>query len=161
MGNARKKFWPRVILNELISFIEEQHEFVPSLEKISQKTGLTESCISAMFMRDDMKLSKAEYIVRCYGYELKLFFPIRDYPYEWEAHVSRREFPNSGNLSGLVKYLYDSNISLNYMSKRVGRSYLTLVKAFSTGNISLAYLYEITQNLNINVLWIYEKKNSD
>ena len=161
MAANRKKFWPRIILNELISFIEEQHGTLPSLEDISDKTGLSVGNISAIFIRDDMKLRRAEEIVRAYGYELKLFFPLREYPQDWGTHISRREFPNSGNLTGLVKYLYDSNITVNYMCKRIGCSYTMLDNAFTTGNISLSYLYKITENLNINVLWIYEKKNSE
>ena len=158
MRHIHKKAWPRKFLNEIISFIEEQHGYEPSLDDISKKTGLSVANISALFMRDDMKLSRAEDIARKYGCELRLFFPLKEYPIEWESHVSRREFPNAKNLSGLVKYLYDSNITINHMSKRIGRSNMMIMKAFSTGDIFLSNLYQIIDNLNIDVIWIFENK---
>ena len=160
MGKYYKKAWPRKILNELITFIEEQHDYEPSLEDISQKTGLSVSNISAQFMKDDMKLSRAEEIARSYGYELKLFFPLKEYPFEWANHISRREFPDAGNLSGLVKYLYDSNISITYMSKRINKHVTLLMNAFKKGDIFLSSLHQVTTNLNINVIWIFEKRTS-
>lgn len=161
MASNRKKIWPRIILNELVSFIEEQHGGIPSLEEISKITGLSARNISAMFLRDDMKLRRAEEIVQAYGYELKLFFPLKEYPYDWGTYVSRRQFTNSGNLTGLVKYLHDSNITLNHMSKRIDCSHTVLENAFDTGNILLSNLSKISENLNIKVLWIYEKQNSE
>lgn len=155
MGHVHK--WPRQNLKELIAFIEEQHGCEPTLENISERAGLSAANISAYFVRDDMKLSRAEEIVRKYGYELKLFFPLKEYPFGWETHISRKEFPNAGNLTGLVKYIYDSNITINHMRKRIGRSYAMITKAFTTGDIFLSNLYLMTNNLNIDVLWIFEK----
>lgn len=160
MTKVHKKAWPGKVLGEVISFIEREHGCIPSLETIAEKTGLSTAVISAMFMRDDMKLSRAEYIASCYGYELKLFFPIKEYPLGWEVHAAKRNFPNAGNLSGLARYLHDSNITVFNMSKRIGRNIMMLTNALTKGDIFLSNLEQITENLNIKVLWIYEKKNS-
>ncbi|MBQ8482887.1 MAG: hypothetical protein IJ504_01120 [Bacteroidales bacterium] len=161
MGHILKKAWPRKNLKELIAFIEEQHGYEPSLEELSQKTGLSVANISAIFIRDDMKLSRAEAIARKYGHELKLFFPLKEYPIEWESHISRREFPNAGNLSGLIKYMYDSNISINHMSRRINRSHMMINKAFSKGDIFISSLNQIIDNLNIDVIWMFEKMTKE
>ena len=161
MATSNKKSWPRIVLNELITFIEQQHGYLPSLKEISEKTGLSVNNVSAMFIKDDMKLSRAEEIIRAYGYELKLFFPLKEYPHDWGKHSTRREFDNSGNLTGLVQYLKDSNITINHLRMRIGCHHSVIDQAFNSGNISLSYLYKIVENLNINVLWIYEKMNSN
>lgn len=160
MSTRHKKSWPAKNLKEIIDFLEHEHGGEPSLEEISKQTGLSTANLSAMFVKDDMKLSRAEEIVRSYGYELSLFFPLKEYPFCWESHVIRREFPNAGNLSGLVKYMYDLNMTINSMSKRINRSNCVLSKAFATGDIFLSCLYDIIKNFNIDIIWKYTKIDS-
>lgn len=157
MNISYRKAWKGEVLGELLDFIARQHDgCIPSLKDISKITGLSVGNISAMFLRDDMKLSRMEEIVNCYGYKLKLFFPLREYPVKWNNAVEQKKYPNAGNLQGLVEYLHDSNITVNYMACRIGRTRFLIESAFNSGDIFLSTLKAIIENLNIEILWIYE-----
>lgn len=152
------KKWPRQNLFEIASFLESQHPGGCSLKELSKKMDMTAQAVSQTFIRDDMTLSKAESIAAAYGYRLKLFFPIKD-SHGITSAAAMREFPNAGNLAGLARYLRDSNITVNYMSQRIGRSNGVLTRALTTGDIYISTLYEVTRNLKIQVMWKFEKDN--
>lgn len=161
LKTSKRKNWKGVVLRELISFIEDRHSGDMSLKSIAEVTGLSVGNISAMMIRDDMKLSRAEEIVSAYGFRLRLFFPLREYPVTWAVRTTERKYPDAGNLEGLVKYLHDSNITVNHMSTRIGSSHCVIDRAFKTGDIFLSTLYTILENLNIEVIWMYEPLNTD
>ncbi len=154
------KNWPRKNLGEVVNFLDRQYPEGYSLKQLSEKLGMTCQNISQMFIRDDMKLSRAEAIAQAYGYRLKLYFPVRE-RIGLDYSVRKVEYVNAGNLSGLAKYIYDSNISLTNMSQRTGRSYNVFFNAFSTGNISIATMYQIIKNLKIDVVWSFEKDGGE
>lgn len=149
------KKWPKKNLGELIAFIEGEFPEGIKLETISEKTGLAKQYISFMFKNDKMSLKMAERITSSLGHELKLYFPeLHDMPKHPEV---MREYPNAGNLSGLVNYLSQRNISIHHMSGRIGKSDSVIKLAFEKGDIQLNTLYEITENLNIEFIWEFIK----
>jgi len=150
------KNWPRKNLGEMVNFLEKIYPDGFSLAEVAEKTDMRTQDVSRMFVHDDMKLSKAEKIATDYGFRLHLFFP------EWEGvgldySIRHKDYPNAGNLSGLAKYIYDRKISINYMSQRIGRANNVLTNAFAKGDIFISTLYDIIKNLNIEVVWSFEK----
>ena len=160
MRKIYNKSWPRKNLGELVNFLDRQYPQGYSLDDLSAKFGKSRQYISQTFQRDDMKLSKAEWIAEQYGYHLKLYFPVRE-RIGLDYSVHKREYPNAGNLAGLEKYIYDSNISINYMSQRIGRANNVLTNAFIRGDIFISTLYEVIKNLNIEVVWSFEKADEN
>lgn len=158
-----KKKWPCKHLGELIHFLESQHTEGLSIKAISEKTGLKIQYISSLFKNDDMKLSRAESIVESYGYSLKLFFPQKEWIFGGPLDInpkSKRKFPNAGNLGGLVKYINDSNKTINSLSKDMMISNNVLTSAFNNGDIFLSKLFMVIKTLDIEVFWSFEKKQS-
>lgn len=150
------KHWPRKNLGEFLNFLDRIYPKGYSLQDLSNVTGMSKQNLSQMFIRDDAKLSKMEALAESFGYSLTLYYPQKTRFLGSTNEGSQKHYPNAGNLAGLVKYIQDSNISLNHMSVRVGRSYCLIANAFKNGDIKLSALYEILKNLNINVIWNYE-----
>lgn len=160
---ARKPYtkrWPRQNLGEFLNFLDRIYPEGYSLQDLSEVTGMTQQNLSQMFTRDDAKLSKIEDLADKYGYTLRLYYPQKTRLLEGMHNRKERIYANAGNLSGLQKYIQDSNITINHMSDRVGRTFCVISNAFKKGDIKLSALYEILKNLNINVIWNFEKKNS-
>jgi hypothetical protein len=158
MGKSYNKHWPKKNLGEIVNFIEKQFPQGLYISVIAKKLDKTPQYISGLFNKDDMKLSKAEEIADIFGYRLRLYFPVKEYPWGMQAPEPKRPFPNAGNLTGLVRYLSDSNITVNNMSKRIGKSNSVLTDAFNKGDILISTLYLIINNLDIEVIWIFEEK---
>ncbi len=155
---AYNKNWPRKNLGELANFLDRQYPQGIVLKDMAARTATTVQNLSQMFVRDDMKLSRAEGIVRAYGCRLMLYFPEKarlglDY-----SPKVLRPFPNAGNLAGLARYIADSNISINHMSQRIGRANSVLTTAFTRGDIFISTMYSILANLGIDVIWSFEKQ---
>lgn len=160
MTNNRtyKKQWPLRNLVHMHSFITRFHPEGLNLKSISEKTGLSQSMISHYFVKDDMPLKKCEEIARTYGYRLTLFFPYSEFlPQHPET---MREYPNAGNLQGLVTYLSQRNITLNHLRLRIHKSPTMMKKALETGNIKLSMLYLVARELKIHIEWEFEKINN-
>lgn len=155
-----RKRWPRKNLGELLNFLEGLHPQGLSLNELSGELGLTVGALSNLFMRDDLKLSRAEYIVSAYGYRLRLFFPVKTYPEGITPPVYTRKFDKAGNITGLAKYIYDSNWTINSVSKEIGIWPSILTNAFNKGDILLSNLYRITDALGIYFIWEYDKIQS-
>lgn len=153
---TKSKSWPCRRLRYVVEFIEERHGGLPSLKDISEVLGLSTNSISAIFLKDDMKLSRAEWIASRYGYRLTLFFPVKEIFFEY-GRPRLADYPNAGNLSGLAKYLRDSNVSMYGLKLRIGGSEETYKTAFRTGDIFLSTLERITDEFNIDVVWKFEK----
>lgn len=161
MYAGKKKSWKRIVLKDLIAFIESQHGGgETSLMDISEATGISTRNISAMFNKDDMRLSRAEAIAGQYGYRLKLYFPLKEYPHISGHHAIRNKYPNAGNLQGLIQYMDDSNISINYLSMKTGLNRRLIDRAFHSGDIFLSTLHKIMVNLKAEALWIFEPMNT-
>ena len=158
---AYRKHWPRKTLGELLNFLEDLHPEGLTLKGLSDELGMNVGAISNIFNRDDLKLSKAEEIVRTYGYELRLFFPVKTYPVGIERPQYSRTFENAGNLTGLARFIYDSNWTIHSVSKSIGVYTTTLTNAFESGDIQLSRLYQITDLLGICFFWKYEKITGD
>lgn len=160
MKRPYKKHWPNQNLNELITFLETQFPGGMSCTDLAAAIGLSQQRISALFKKDDLKLSQAESIVEKFGYTLTLYFPKKEYfitDYRPFGIVKMKEYPNAGNLYGLYEYMRDSNISVNMMSKTLEMTYSVIDRAFKTGDIQISTLYEILKVLGIEVLWSFDK----
>jgi len=158
--NVYAKHWPAKNLADLINFLERTHPEGLVLKDIAQETGISHQHLCQMLMRDDMRLSRVEEIAETLGYTLRLFFPQKVFPYGRPAHLSQRnrEFPNAGNLAGLVRYINDSGMTVFHMSQRIGRANNVIKNAFETGNIAVSTLLDITDNLGITIEWSFEPK---
>lgn len=152
------KSWPRKNLGELLNFLEQMHPEGISLKALSAKLGMTPGAISNIFMRDDMKLSKAESIVRAYGYELKLFFPTRTFPEGITPPQHGKTFDTAGNLQGLARYIYDGNRTINYVAHSMGMYATMLSNSIKKGDIFLSKLYNVTDSMGICFYWKYIKQ---
>lgn len=157
-ANVHVKKWPRKNLGEVIDFLERVNPEGVSLQTLADKFGVTRGSISNMFSKDDMKLSKAESIANGYGYELKLFFPRRIHKDGFVPPEPKREFPNAANLSGLVKYIHDSDYSFSWVGEVNGISANVLTRAFEKGDISIRTLKKIIDNLGLCVIWSFEPR---
>lgn len=156
------KSWPKKNLGELVNFLERIHPEGLSLKILSDEIGITPQGLSSLFSRDNAKLSRVEQIVGRYGYELKLFFPVRTFPVEGiEIPPPKRTFPNAGNLAGLVRYINDSNYSIKYVANLIPRYPSLLTRAFETGDILISNLYQILDALGICVLWKFIKTDKE
>lgn len=150
------KKWPRKNLGELIDFLEKVNPEGISLHTLAEKFSVTRASISNMFNKDEMKLSKAEEIARLYGHSLTLFFPQRVHKDGFVPPPPKREFPNAGNLTGLVKYIQDSDYSIAWVAEVNGFSPNVLTRAFENGDISIRTLKRINDNLGLCVIWKFE-----
>ena len=156
----RKKKWPARNLEELICFLEEQYpDGKFSVADIASRIGDSKSAVSCMFLRDDMKLSKAEHIASCYGYTLSIFFP----EYERESEFIRplnkkvRCYEGKGNLKGLADYIRDGRLSVSEIAKKIDKDRNVLIKAFATGDIQISTLYLIVDTLGKYIVWRFNK----
>lgn len=154
---TKRKRWPRRVLGELANFLEQFYPEGLSLADMAKDLGTTPQAVSNMFRRDDMKLSKAEEIVRKYGFRLILYYPTREFGDGYQPPKPYRTYPNAGNLSGLVKYIQDSEWPISFVAERSNLSTTVLTMAFSRGDIQLSTLYDVLDNINIYVNWKYEK----
>ena len=157
--SAYKKQWPAHVLGQLVLFLKERYPDGISEAKLAKRLGCTQQNICAAFMKDDMKLSKAEEIVRSFGYELQLFFTKKTFICDGiKAPVHKKSYPNCKNLYGLAEYMLDSNWSIHYLAQRTDCSYEALKDAFASGDIKLSILTKVVESLNIFCLWEYTKK---
>lgn len=154
---TRQKKWPAKNLGAIISFLDQLYPSGIPIEDVAKRMNITAQAISNMFRRDDMKLSKAEEIYESFGYRLKLFYPERNYSDGYVPLPPRFEYPQAGNLSGLVKYIQDSEYSVTFVAEQTGVTTVSIRKAFQTGDIIISRLYHIVETLGISVFWEYEK----
>lgn len=159
--HAYAKRWPGKNLGELLNFLDRMHPEGLTLEALGRQMGMTPGAVSNLFMRDDMKLSKAEAIVRSYGYELKLFFPVRTFAEGIEPPKHGKTFDGAGNLKGLAQYIYDSNWTINYVATEMGMYNKMLTSAIKRGDIFLSKLYAVTNALGIYFIWKYENNDDN
>ena len=157
----KKKKWPRKNLGELLNFLEEQHPDGISLNDLAEKMDMERGGVSNMFRKDDARLSKVEQIARQYGYELKLFFPVRHLEEGYIPRPPRIHYENSGNLAGLAKYMQDSEFSFPLIADGIGVSPGVLHRAFRSGDIKLSTFNALIDMLGICVIWKFLKINDD
>ena len=156
---VKRKKWPRKVLGELANFLEQFYPNGLSLTGVAKDLGTTPQAISNMFRRDDMKLSKAEEIANIYGYQLKLYYPVRIFNDGYTPPSPVKLYPNAGNLTGLVKYIQDSEWSVTFVAEQNGLSTSTLTTAFTRGDIQLSTLYQVLDCLGMWVSWKFLEKD--
>lgn len=154
---VKRKKWPRKVLGELANFLEQFYPDGLSLTGVAEDLDTTPQAISNMFRRDNMKLSKAEEIATTYGYKLKLFYPVRIFNDGYQPPAPVKTYPNANNLTGLVKYIQDSEWSVTFVAEYCNISTSTLTTAFTKGDIQLSTLYEILDRLGLYVNWKFIK----
>lgn len=160
--SAYNKRWPRKNLGELLNFIEERHGTDQlSLQELSEDLEMTRGGASSAFRKDDMKLSKVQQIARKYGYRLDLYFPVRTYSDGYVAPKPRRQYPNAGVLTGLVKYIQDSGYSIQFVAEKMNVSPQCIHRAFNNGDISISLLNDFVDALGICVIWKFEKESQE
>lgn len=155
---ARKKKWPAQNLEELICFLEDQYpEGNIPLEDVSRRLGESRASVSSMFCKDDMKLSKAEKIVSCYGHRLRLFFPVNDEEKTDEAEPSQKRYRAAGNLKGMADCMNDSGETFYSLAKRMKMTRDVLSNAFRKGDMRISTLYAVIDALGKYVIWKFDK----
>lgn len=152
-----KKKWPRKILGELANFLEGFCPDGGSLQDLSEKISCSEAWISGVFCKDDMKLSKAEDIVRRLGYELNLFFPQAEFGPGQNPPKPRYVFANAGNLAGLIKYINDNEYKLSMVAWWTHVNEPVIRNAFAKGDILLSTLYAMVEAMGIDMIWDFQK----
>lgn len=153
MGKSYKKIWPNDNLKEVVTFLTERHCGNPSLASVADRLGMNAKGVSRMLCKDDMKLSKAEEIARKYGYRLILHFPPCLYPTGEERPVRDCPYTCAGNLSGLVRYVFQRCLNIETAVSVTGCSRGILIRAFQKGDIMIGTMLRITEALNITVFW--------
>ena len=156
-NRAYNKRWPRKNLGELVNFLEERHPEGLSLQAVADRLGVQRGAVSNMFRRDDMHLSGAAAIARKYGYELTILFPERDLGIGYVPTPPRIRYNEAGMLTGLVKYIQDSEYSISFVAERMHVTANTVHRAFRTGDIMISMLNTMLDALGICALWKFEK----
>ena len=148
-----KKRWKGKVLGELLNFLREQHTDGVSIRAVANVLGTTPQCVSAMFVKDDTKLSKVEWIVNKYGYRLSLSYPASD---RSDAPVPK-QYRTDNNLGGLIKYVFNEGWKISNLSVLTHLNLEVLNRAFSTGDIKMSTLFNITDSLGIDIIWAFNK----
>ena len=160
-ARSYRKRWPGKILGELTAFLRERHGGEMNEREIAKVLGCTQQNVCSMFIHDDMRLRKAEWIAEAYGYTLELYFPKKQFFFEDQLPPPHKtSYPNSGNLLGLTEYMLDSNWSVLHLSRITGCSYMALKNAFADGDIRLSELRRCTDAIKITCVWKFVKKNT-
>jgi hypothetical protein len=64
-------------------------------------------------------------------------------------------FPNAGCLTGLVECVKRSNMTINALSSQLKVHFVTIERAFETGDIKISILKRIARMLGIEIKWIW------
>lgn len=156
-----KKHWPRKNLGNLLNFLERIYPDGLSIYTLAKDFEMSPQAVSNLFLRDDMKLSKAEEIARLYGHTLHLYYPKRSFNADYQPRFKTKDYPNAGNLSGLIKYINDSEYSLAFVAERISLYPGILNRAFENGDILLSVLNNTADALGIHIFWDFTKENKE
>lgn len=129
--------WPANTLRELVSFLSTQHPGGLSATAIGKVCNVTPQTISQRFLRDDTDLSVVEEMARAYGFELELTFSKKA---KGLTVLPRKQYPNAGNLQGLVGILSREQVGIRAVSERIGVDYSAVARAFNRGKIKISLL---------------------
>lgn len=155
MLKCKQKRWPCATLGPLVGFLGRMHPEGINEEIISAEIGMPAKPISSMFMKDNTHLSRVERIARSYGCELRLIYvPERLYA---EVGDKLYDFPNAGNLYGIVEYCNKMSITLNAVASKAGCKRDTIKYALDTGDILLDILERINFSIGLRARWNFEK----
>lgn len=142
--------WPADILGELVSFLSTQHPGGLSASAVSRVCGVSPQVISNRFLRDDADLSVVEEMARAYGFELNLAFSKNP---NGITSAPRKDYPNAGNLQGLVGILSREQVSINGVAARIRVDYSAVARAFNSGKIKISLLKRIVAAYGIGMEW--------
>lgn len=157
IARIKRKTWPRKNLGEVCNFLDKVYPGGYSLQDLARDFDTSPQAVSNWFRRDDMTLAHAEEIGRIYGYGLTLYFPTRNFNDGYIPGEPTRKFNNAGNLTGLIKYIQDSEWSIAFVAEQTGVANQTLTRAFEKGNIRLSTLNKIVDGLGLVIQWEYKK----
>ena len=149
--------WPAHNLEEVVSFLRTQHPGERGLARaVSERLGITVQAVSAVFRKDDASLAWIGKVAAAYGFQLRLSFPeIAQKGGRMLDKVAAINFPNAANLSGLVECVKRSNMTINALSRRINVHYVTIERAFETGDIKISVMKRIAQALGIRIQWTW------
>lgn len=146
--------WPQNNLVEVISFLNRQHPDGIRATYVSERLGVTPQAVSSILKSDDASLAWLERMAKAYGYVLCLRFPTRTYKAAIvSTPVNLSKYPSARNLSGLVEYSRDANLTINALAKKTGLGNRIIKRAFEKGDIKISNLKRITKALGINIDW--------
>lgn len=153
--------WSAHTLHELVSFLGTQHQGGERMVcAISEKLGVTPQSVSAIFMKDDASLAWVDKVAAAYGYKLRLSFPeIAQKGSVMSSRVASMDYPNSGELAGMVECVKKSNMTINALANKINVNYHTVDRAFKTGNIKISILKRMAHALGIDVQWTWIPSN--
>ncbi len=150
--------WPAHTLSEVVDFLHSQ---TPGAQRVvcaaSERLGVSPQSVSAVFRRDDANLSWVERLSAAFGYRLRLGYPAFEYRgVSISDRIVRGDYPDAGNLSGLVGFAKSRNLTINALSLKVGVNHRTINRAFTKGDIKISTLKDICRQLGFEVTWSWE-----
>ncbi len=155
---TRSVKWPRKHLGPLISFIEEQQGTDRlDMQELATRLNVGYRNVSHMLMKDDIQLKKAEEIVRLYGKELHLYYPMKEYPPDYPRPKPHYNTEGMGNLTGLIQYINDTNKTIFTICRDIpSMNEGVMYRAIKNKNIFLSELQKILDHLGIDVIWRFQ-----
>ncbi len=150
--------WPAHTLSEVVDFLHSRHPSEQGVVRAaSERLGVSPQAVSAVFRRDDANLSWAEGLAAAYGYRLRLVYP--EYEFKGVSMSDRVvgfNYPEAGNMAGLVKYAKSNNLTINALAQRAGVNYCVIGRAFGKGDIKISTLKGLCRRLGIEFSWKWE-----
>lgn len=148
-------------IREVLAFLASRYDGGQiDIRDFAKKLGISYQYASAILNKDEMRLSKAEKIAEAYGHRLILYYPLKVYPLGPPDREVTKRRPAKGNLTGLIRYVEDSYITITRLAKMIGRSQPVIKKAFDTGDIFLSVLQDIADTLRIEITWEWLPANA-
>ncbi|MBO6083200.1 MAG: hypothetical protein J6P46_09305 [Bacteroidales bacterium] len=158
MSKTRKKKWPGHRTGPLVEFLQGLYPDGIPLAKVAQQVGLAVPTLSCFFSRDNLHLSRAEEIVKAYGYELRLVYRYRG---QYPAGSAYSPSETVGNLYGIEEYCHRQKRTLHFVATMAGIKRQTLASALSKGDILLDKLEQVTGSLGLDIEWTFIPTDHD
>jgi len=129
---------------------------------VSERLGITAQAVSAVFKKDDASLAWVEKVAAAYGFQLRLVFPEVTFSGAvLQSRVETMEFPNAGNLAGLLECVRQKNLTIHALSCMMHISPHTVMRAFETGDMKISLLKRMARSLHIDIRWDWTQLESN